>query len=98
MDVLPGVQARVVQLTADAGFALTSMADREEVSAKDATCRWIAACVVDEVGEPVFSISEVGKLPFALVQKLAKAVNEANGLSTALETDDAEKNSGVARS
>lgn len=97
VEIIPDVKARVVQLTCDAGFALVSQAQQDsEDNEKDAlglsTRRWICACVLDENGDPVFKMDDFGALPFELVQRLARVVNQVNGLTTAEATEEAEKN------
>lgn len=98
VDIAPGVQARVAQLTSDAGFALISMATDENADEKtrlrDNNYRWICACVLDENDNPVFTIEDLKTLPFEFTQRLARVVNRVNGLSdTGDSVDAAEKNS-----
>lgn len=99
IEILPDVQARIVQLTSDAGFALVAKAQKdaeEELGEAQAislnSYRWICACVVDENGNPVFQMGDLATLPFELVQRLAAAVNKVNGLMTPQGTEEAEKN------
>lgn len=99
VDIAPGIQARVVQLTSDAGFALIAMTQDEDKDSDGGknlginSYRWICACVVDDAGNPVFEMDDFKTLPFELVQRLARVVNEVNGLApTGDGMEDAEKN------
>lgn len=100
VEVMPGVKARIVQLTSDAGFALVALAQKDAENDKDDEAktlglnsyRWICACVVDEQGNPVFQMDDFATLPFELVQRLARAVNKVNGLAAPEGIEEAEKN------
>lgn len=104
VEVMPGVKARVVQLTADAGFALISLAQKDLANEEQAggekkesglgknSYRWICASVLDMDGLPVFTMEDFKDLPFELVQRLTRVVNEVNGLSAPDAAENAEKN------
>lgn len=98
VEIMPGIKARVVQLTADAAFALLAMNQGEEdkedkkddISAN--TYRWIAACVRDNENAPVFEVEDLKTMPFEVVQKLMRAINQINGLAGSGGSEEAEKN------
>lgn len=95
VEIMQGVKARVVQLTADAAFALLAMNKddpdgKDEISAN--TYRWIAACVRDEENRPVFDVDDLKTLPFDIVQKLMRAINQLNGMAQGDGVEEAEKN------
>lgn len=101
VEIMPDVKARVVQLTAEAGYALIAMvqnekgADGQDLDIKDAgetTYKWVCACVVDEQGNQIFQPEDLKALPFELVQRLARVVNRVNGLSDFEGVKEAEKN------
>lgn len=100
VEIAPGIEVRVVQITADAGYALSNMLEREasndgRINTED-TFRWVAACCRGEDGEQVFTPEDLGKLPMRTVQDLVAAVNRVNDLANPVAIEDAEKNSEVA--
>lgn len=101
VEIVPGLKARIVQLTADAGFGLVALAQKDGADKDDKpsgkelglnSYRWICACVLDVDGNSVFQMDDLKDLPFELVQRLARAVNEVNGLSAPDSVEEAEKN------
>lgn len=95
VEIVPGIEARVVQLTADAAFALLAMnqdEDDKKVDISQNTYRWIAACVRDNFGNPVFEADDLKTLPFKVVQELMRVVNRINGMAGGDGTEEAEKN------
>ena len=95
VEIVPGIDARVVQLTADAAFALLAMGQADDDKKDDIsqnTYRWIAACVRDNDGNPVFEVDDLKTLPFRVVQELMRVVNRINGMAGAEGAEEAEKN------
>lgn len=97
VEVIPGIKARVVQLTADAGFALVAMGQNDDDkkgadSFKESSFRWICACILDNNNNPVFTMEDLKSLPFELIQRLTRAVYKVNGLSSPQGVEEAEKN------
>lgn len=96
VEIVPGYEVKVVQLTAEEGLGLYSIADgdSEEERNQNGSFRWIAACCQSEDGAQVFTFEDVQKLPVRVVSKLIGAVNRVNDLAegdSAIE--EAEKNS-----
>lgn len=101
VEVKPGLCVKVVQLSAEAGFGLVNMAEKEKTPERRnfmGTLRWIAASCVDDEGNEVFTLDYLKKMPFEFVQKLAQAVNKVNGIASSVAIEEAEKNSGKASS
>ena len=94
VEIKPGIQVRIAQLSAEAGFAIVSMGDKDtpEKRNQEGILRWIAASCVDEDGKEVFKLDELKQMPFELVQKLAQAVNRINAISSPEAVEDARKN------
>lgn len=93
VEVQGGLYVKVVQLTADAGFALLALNDKDDDADKNrlATYRWICASCVDEQNNPIFKPEDFKYIPFDMVQKLTKAVNKVNHIGIDA-TEEAEKN------
>lgn len=93
VEIQPGLFVKVVQLTADAGFALLSLNEKDDDGDKNklATYRWICASCVDDQNNTVFIPEDFKYIPFDMVQKLTKAVNKVNNIGIDA-SEEAEKN------
>lgn len=98
VEIAPGIEVQVVQLTAEAGFGLFNLADSDPADKRNemGTFRWVAACCRGEDGVQVFSVDDLRQMPLEIVQKLAQAVNRVNGLANPDSIEEAEKNSNTA--
>lgn len=98
VEIAAGVEVQVVQLTAEAGFGLFNLAESDSPDERNklGTLRWIAACCRGEDNVQVFSVDDLKRLPFDIVQRLAQAVNRVNGIANPESIEDAEKNSDLA--
>lgn len=80
----------VTELTAGAAMAM----GRENTEDKDNVFAWMAACVVDEQGNPILTVEDAKNLPSAMFNELAKRVLDLNGLiDSEKSVEEAEKNS-----
>lgn len=99
VEISPGYQVKVVQLTAEGAFAVMEdgQDSNEEITEQEkfrrSSYRWAAACCVDEEGNQIFTIEDLEHLPYQILTKLVQAVNRVNGLSNPTEVEQAEKNS-----
>lgn len=96
VEIAPGYEVKVVQLTAEEGLDLysTNGEEDQDKQGKTSTLKWVAACCKGENGSPIFTIEDVQNLPAQIVFKLAAAVNRVNELASGDNAiEEAEKNS-----
>ena len=87
VELSDGYGVYVAELTGSAAIKIGSTGDR--VSPAD----WVAACCVDEEGNPVFEKEEVLQMPVAMFNALVEATLRLNGMAQGTEAvDTAEKN------
>lgn len=98
VEITPGVEVQVVQLTAEAGFGLYNLSEKDPQDSRNelGTLRWVAACCRGEDGVQVFTVEDLKKMPMQIVQELAAAVNRVNNIANPEAIEDAEKNSEMA--
>lgn len=81
----------VVELTAAAAVQMGS------AEGKVTPVDWVAACCVDEAGNPIFDKEDVMQMPVAVFNTLVEAALSINGLARSEEViEEAEKNSAEA--